>query len=192
MTEPRPDLMVKTDERPLLISLLGGGWFLMGCFGAIHAILLLMGGVDGFQFGSAHDSQAQLASAYPEFVDAETLAWMEIKAERLAFTRLVAWPLLLFAGLSAIGGLRLLRRESWTRTLLLVAGFGEISRSLYVAHRMQEFSTRASQDVAVPTEFGTMVVATLLIVVAVQSLPIVLGMSLLRHPTVRRYVHGAT
>jgi len=189
MDVPKASLFARTDDRPILVSVLGGGWFLMGCFGILNAVVLIAGGVDGFQFG-AQDTQAQLAAAAPEFVDESTHQWLSQKAERLATTRRFGWPLLVLAGLSCFGGIRLLRGAAWSRATLLATGIGVMTCSTLYALKLKEISMRSAADIVVPPDVNEAMLLTALLQVLIQSLPIIVAIGLLRHPVVRAFVQS--
>ncbi len=181
--------LVAPDTRPWLVSLLGGGWILMSVFGILRAILLIATLEGHVEIGS-QDPQARLAAEAPEYVSPEYFEYRDQQRERLRFQRIMAIPFFLACLGGLWGGVRLLRRQSQARSLLLVTGAFMILVIAASMIGMAKLILQSAPDVAIPGEFRTMLFSTTGINILVQSIPVVLGMSLLRHPLVARHMRG--
>jgi hypothetical protein len=184
-------MLAAPDPRPVLVSVLGALWLLMSGFGGLRALMVLLGLASGVQVGT-NDPMAQLAVEAPELVDPAWLQAQEQRADLSALERTLAFPLLLMAVLGVTGAVRLFRRQSRARTLLLITGVGTIAISA-VYHLMRTaISLRPAAEVTPPPDVGTMSYSVALLNVVLQSLPVLIGMSLLRHPVVAKYVASKT
>ena len=178
----------RPDIRPILISVLGSGWVLMGCFGVLRALILVAGISQGVQIG-AEDPRAEIAAYNPEFVNE---AYREAAAKRESAKELernLGLPLLVLSGLAIYGGVRLLQRRRHARTVLLLTGLGVIALSVMHAKGMMEIGLRADPALEIPEDFVRSMWIVAGLNVALQSVLLVVGMGLLRHPIVRQWAN---
>ncbi len=182
-------MLAAPDPRPVLVSVLGALWLLMSGFGGLRALLVLLGLGSGVQVG-AHDPMAQIAVEAPELVDPSWVEAQEQRADLAALERTLAFPLLLVAALGVTGAVRLFRRQSRARTILLITGLGAVAITAVYHLMSTAISLRPAAEVDPPPDVGTMFYSMALFNVVLQSLPVLIGMSLLRHPIVAKYVAG--
>lgn len=159
----------------------------MGFFGFINALILLAGVIDRVEVGSSN-LEAQWAGVDSEFVPEAVVEHIAMEDAKRSLARKFGWPWILTALLAAYGGVRLLRRETWSRLMLVVAGLAAITLSVVFALQMREIAFLPAQDIEVPADIEAAMRATVWVQVLLQSLPVLLGMSLLRHPIVSRFV----
>lgn len=187
MTRSIDSRLARADTRPLLVSMLGGGWLLLSEFGVLRAIIGLLGLTTGVQIG-VHDPMAELALHSPELLDPAWLEAQEQKRALVSMERTLALPLLAAAGLGISGAIRLLRRKSWSRAILLAAGPGAIGLTAAYAILATRIGMRPAADLSVPPDVVRLLYSVAGFNVLLQSLPVLVGMSLLRHPIVARFV----
>ncbi len=159
----------------------------MGFFGFINALILLAGVIDRVEVGSSN-LEAQWAGVDSEFVPDAVVEQIAMEDAKRSLARKFGWPWILTALLAAYGGVRLLRRETWSRLMLVLAGLAAITLSVVFALQMREIAFLPAQDFEVPADVEAAMRATVWVQVLLQSLPVLLGMSLLRHPIVSRFV----
>lgn len=187
MTDKNVPFSDRPDSRPILVSLLGGAWVLLGFFGCLNALVGAVGAVDGIDFGATDPARAEWAEL--EAVDTEAYEErMEMEAARIELGRDLSLPLALVALCAVAGGIRLLRRASFSRTLLLLAGVGAVVVSTLFALGTMEIAVTPAAEIGLPPDIARAFHATALAQVLIQSLPVLIGMSLLRHPIVSRFV----
>ncbi|MCM3876593.1 MAG: hypothetical protein NEA02_09255 [Thermoanaerobaculia bacterium] len=193
MSEARPpgSRLARADSRPILVSALVVGWLLLSGFGALRAIVVLGNLAATSTFGDT-DPLARAAAAAPDLVTDETRQLLAQRQERRSLERNLAGPLLLVATLGVVGAIGLLRRRLWSRVVLLSVGVLAIGLSAF-------HSTRSIGITAAPAaglvesdpdarNALALVRSAAAIGLALQSIPLILAMSLLRHPIVRDYV----
>jgi hypothetical protein len=191
MNKRLASMLAAPDPRPVLVSVLGALWLLMSGFGGLRALIVLLGLGAGVQVGT-NDPMAQLAVENPELVDPVWLQAQEQLADLSALERTLAFPLLLVAGLGVTGAVRLFRRQPGARTLLLITGVGAIAITAVYHLMSTAISLRPAAEVTPPPDVGAMFYSVALLNVVLQSLPVLIGMSLLRHPVVAKYTASRT
>lgn len=175
------------DPRPVLVSVLGAAWIIMGGFGLMRGAILLAGVSQGIEVGH-YDPNEELAETYPEFVDE---AWFEARAQREEFEALqrrAGGPQLAFSLLAILGGVRLLQRKRWSRLIVVLAGVGVIVASAVGSWQVLQITLQPTADMELPPDVGEAFWSFAAINVLLQSLPVLIGMSLLYHRLVREWV----
>ena len=186
-----PPRLARPDSRPILVTLLVAGWLILSGFGALRALLVLGNHAATSLFGET-DPTARAAAAAPDLGTDETKEHLARREERLALDRVLAGPLLFVATLGVAGALGLLRRRSWSRPLLVAAGLLALGLSAFHAHRSVAIAASPVAGLAESEPEARDALALLRaaagINLALQSIPLVLAMSLLRHPVLRDYL----
>jgi len=175
------------DGRPLLVSMLGGGWLLLCGFGALRALIVLASYLATSAYG-VPDPMAQLAVDAPDLVGEATLERLAQQADIAFLDRALAGPLLLAAILGVVGALRLLQCRSWSRGLLAAAGLLSIAITAVHGFQSVEIWTRHAVGVEGFADARDALRAVAAINLSLQSIPVILGLALLRHPIVVRFV----
>ena len=109
----------------------------------------------------------------------------------MSLERTLAIPLLLVATLGVVGAVGLLRRRTWSRALLLTVGVLAIGISAFHAYRSVAIAVSPVSGLeADPDAQNALALfrAAAGVGLALQSIPLILAMSLLRHPIVRDYL----
>lgn len=195
MSEAKPPAsrLARADSRPILVSVLVGGWLLLSGFGALRALVVLGNAAAMSRLGDT-DPTARAAAAAPDLVTDETRQLLSQREKRMWLERNLASPLLLVAVLGFVGAIGLLRRRPWSRAVLLAVGVLAIGLSVFHAARSDEImaAPAASLPETDPDARNALALirAAAGIGLALQSIPLILAMSLLRHPIVRDYVRG--
>lgn len=188
---PSPSaLLSRPDPRPVLVSVLGGAWVVLSGFGILRAILAISGYAGGVELGTP-DPMAELAAHSPELVDPAWFTEQVKKAQVAALESTLGFPLLLLGLLGIVGGVRLLLRRSWSRSVLVATGLGVITVSAIHAMRMLEIGMIGAEDMVLPPDVDGALRSVAYINIGMQSLPLLVGMSLLRHPAVAAYVKSS-
>ncbi len=187
--EPSSSRLARPDTRPILVSILGGGWLVLCFFGALRVVIVL-GSLASSAWLAAPDPMERLALEDPELVGEATLQRFEQERQLKELELYLAGPLLLAAALGATGAIRLLQRRSWSRTLLLAAGLLSMAVTGFHLVRASLITTVPAIGLPEAPEINSAFFALAGINTLLQSLPVIIGMSLLRHPIVRRYVKG--
>jgi hypothetical protein len=183
--------LARPDSRPLLVTLVVAGWLILSGFGGLRALVVLGNAASTSYFG-VQDPMARMAAEVPELVGEDALRHLAMQRALRSLDLQLAGPLLVAALLAGFGALRLLRRRRWSRTLLLGVGLLAIAISATHAYRSVQITTVDAAGIQEAEETLPAFYAVAGINVALQSLPLVLVMSLLRHPIVRRYVSGSS
>jgi len=196
MSEARPPAsrLARADSRPILVTALVVGWMLLSGSGALRAIVVLGNAAATSALGTT-DPMAKAAAAAPDLVSDETRQVLAQRAQRASLERALAIPLLLVATLGVVGAVALLRRRTWSRALLATVGVLALGISAFYAYR--SVGIAASPVAGLEAEPDVQNALALLraaagISLALQSIPLVVAMSLLRHPIVRDYLGVAT
>lgn len=192
MSEARPPAsrLARADSRPILVTALVVGWILLCFFGALRVLVVLGSSAASSALGTT-DPLARAAAAAPDLVSDETRQVLAQREQRASLERALAVPLLLVATLGIVGAVALLRRRTWSRALLLTVGTLAIGISAFHAYR--SVGIAASPAAGLEAEPDAQNALTLLraaagIGLALQSIPLVVAMGLLRHPIVRDYL----
>ncbi|MEO8586529.1 MAG: hypothetical protein ABI584_10250 [Acidobacteriota bacterium] len=193
MSEAKPTAsrLARPDTRPILVTALVTGWLLLSGFGALRAIVVLGTAAATSKLGPS-DPLSRVAAAEPDLVTDEMRDVLAQRAQRASLEKNLSVPLLLFAALGVFGAIGLLRRRTWSRAVLVSVGALALGLSVFHAFRSIEIATApaatlldgnqdAQNAVALVTSFAW-------ISLALQTIPLILAMSLLRHPIVRDYV----
>jgi hypothetical protein len=171
----------------MLVTLVVAGWLILCGFGALRAVVVLGNAASTAYFG-VHDPRSRLAAEVPELLTAGEHERLARKQQLRTLEIQLAGPLLGVALLGGWGALRLLRRRPWSRALLLGVGLAAIGISAYHTVLSVQLTTAEAGLVAEGRGRLSAFYAVAGINVGLQSLPLVLVMSLLRHPILRRYV----
>lgn len=192
MSEARPPAsrLARVDSRPVLVTALVVGWLLLSGSGALRALFVLGSAATTSALGTT-DPLARAAAAAPDLVSDETRQVLAQREQRAAMERALAIPLLLVATLGVVGAVALLRRRTWSRALLLTVGVLALGLSAFHAYRSVEIGASPAAGLeADPDAQNALALfrAAAGIGLALQSIPLVIAMSLLRHPIVRDYL----
>lgn len=180
-------LLSRPDSRPVLASVLGGSWVVLCAFCILRALLLMAGLSGGIELG-AHDPNDIMAAEYPEFVDD---SWFEaeiVEHEARALERQAGLPLLLLSALGVWGGVQLLRRRPRAPWLLAGAGLGVVALGAWQTHRFLVLTGYSTAGVEIPSEATLALGSIAWLNVALQALPVAIGLGLLRHPSLREWL----
>lgn len=189
MSEARPPAsrLARADSRPILVTVLVTGWLILSAFGAFRAILVL--GYAAVSSGTGHtDSMERVAAAAPDLVTDEMRQVLAQRRERRSLERNLAIPLLLVAAFGVVGAIALLRRRPWSRAALVAVGVLAIGLSAFHAQRsVKIMAAPAAGHTEDPDAENALALlrAASGIGLALQSIPLVVAMALLRHPIVR-------
>jgi hypothetical protein len=190
-----PSRLARPDSRPILVTLLVAGWLILSGFGALRALVVLGNQVATSYFGET-DAMARIAATAPDLVTDEMREHLAQREQRFLLDRALAGPLLLVATLGIVGALGLLRRRTWSRPLLLTVGVLAIGISAFHAHRTVAIAASPVAGLAESAPETRDALALLRaaagINLALQSIPLVLAMSLLRHPVLSDYLGAFT
>ncbi len=190
-----PSRLARPDSRPILVTLLVTGWLILSGFGALRALVVLGNAVATSYLGVT-DPTARTAAAAPDLVTDEMQENLARRERRQFLDRALAGPLLFVATLGVAGALGLLRRRAWSRPLLVAVGVLALVISAFHAHRSAAIAASSVAGLAESEPEArnalAFVRAAAGINLALQSIPLVLVMSLLRHPVVRDYLVVAT
>lgn len=192
MSEARPPAsrLARADTRPILVTALVVGWILLCGLGALRVLVVLGSSAASSALGTS-DPLARAAAAAPDLVSDETRQVLAQREQRASLDRALAVPLLLVSTLGIVGAVALLRRRPWSRALLLTVGLLAIGISAFHAYR--SVGIAASPAAGLEAEPDAQNALALLraaagIGLALQSIPLVVAMGLLRHPIVRDYL----
>lgn len=175
------------DERPVLVSILGGAWILMGFFGVIQGAFLATGWNEGITLASSTVEQTEL-DALAEFDDPSAV---EAKAQEERYTRLnrsFGVPWIGISLLGGFGGLRLVRRRSWSRSLILAGGLGALLLAALHAYTGYRVTMDVGGVELLTVQEVRMFKVTAIAGAVLNSVPAIVGVSLLRHSLVRDWV----
>jgi len=178
--------LAQADSRPLLVTLVVAGWLILCGFGALRALVVVGSAATTAYFG-VQDPMSRLAVEAPELVGDGTLQRLAVQNALRALELHLAGPLLFTALLGGFGAMRLLRRQRRSRTLLLCVGLLAIAISGYHTYQATRITTMDAAGIPQAEQALPAIYAVAGINICLQSLPLVLVMSLLRHPIVRRY-----
>lgn len=193
MSEAKPPAsrLARADPRPILVSALVVGWLLLCGFGGLRALVVLGNAASTSALGTT-DPLARAAAADPSLVTEEARQVLVQREQRTSMERVLAVPLLLVATLGVVGAVGLLRRRTWSRALLVTVGVLAIGISAFHAFRSVEIAAAPVAGLVEADQDAQNAVALLRtaagIGLALQSIPLILAMSLLRHPIVRDYL----
>jgi len=192
MSEARPPAsrLARTDHRPILVTILVTGWLLLSGFGGLRALVVLGKAAAISGLGDT-DSMARAAAAAPDLVTDEMRLVLAQREQRRLLERNLAGPLLLVAALGVTGAIALLRRRSWSRAALVAVGFLAIGISAFHAYRSVDIAAAPVAGLAEDPDARnalSLIRAVSGIGLALQSIPLILAMALLRHPIVRDWV----
>jgi hypothetical protein len=177
-----------SDSRPIVVTLVAVGFFLICGLGSLNAFVVL---VNGSSRVMLMESSPERAVESLEFGNGRVMG--EVRSpEWIDVDRLFA-AVYIAVGISGItGAVGLLRRRSWSRALLwATAGCAVGAHALY-ALRVLQIQTAEIANVFERQEIFELAGAASLINVAVQSIPLAILAGLLRHPALREYVFGAS
>ena len=190
-SDPVSPRLARADTRPILVSVVAGGWLLLCFFGAVRVALAVVSFAVSTWL-AAPDPIAELARQDPELAGEATLQRLEQQRQLVDLDLAMAGPLLFAAALGALGAIRLLQRRRWSRAVLLVAGL--LSMAITGFHMVRASLITIAPVIGLPdapeinaTFFAVAGINTLL-----QSIPVIVAMSLLRHPIVRSYLKRET
>lgn len=181
--------LAQPDSRPLLVTLVIVGWLILSGFGGARALVVLGNAASTSYFG-VKDPMSRLAIEAPDLVTEEARQHLAMTEALQQLGLQLAGPLLGLALVGIIGAIRLLRRRPGSRALLLAVGLGVIGLTGYHVYASLQITTLgpvAASGLQEAEEMLPALFAVAGINVALQSLPLVLVMSLLRHPIVARY-----
>ena len=166
MSEARPPAsrLARTDPRPILVTILVTGWLLLSGFGGLRALVVLGKAAAISGLGDT-DSMARAAAAAPDLVTDEMRLVLAQREQRRLLERNLAGPLLLVAALGVAGAFHAYRLVDIVAAP--VAGLAEDPDA-----RNALALLRAASGIGL----------------ALQSIPLILAMALLRHPIVRDWV----
>jgi hypothetical protein len=173
----------------LLVSVLGTAWLLLCGFGLIRGTLLVAGIADGIETAES-DPNAELAHTRPDLVDPSWFEHQNMEEERHRLETRMGWPLLAVCVLGLAGAIQLLRRGSRSRTLILLAGIGAIAWSAAGVYFLTRLNLAPAADLNLSAEIPRTFWTVAALNVALQSLPVAIGVGLLRHPAVRAWVES--
>ncbi len=198
MSESRPaaSRLARPDSRPILVTALITGWLLISGFGALRAIVVLGTAAATSKLGPS-DPLARVAAAEPDLVTDEMREVLAQRAQRASLEKYLSVPLLLLAALGAVGAIGLLRGRAWSRALLVSVGVLALALSVFHAFRVVDIATAPAAGLVSdgnPDARNAVVLARSFagVALALGSIPLILAMSLLRHPIVRDYVEVAS
>lgn len=183
----------RADPRPLLVTLVVVGWLVLSGFGAVRALVVL-GNAASTRYLGVEDPRARIAQEMPELVTPEQEGHWAVRRQLQRLEVGLAGPLLGVAIVGIVGAVRLFRRKPYSRALLLGVGLVAIGISgyhLYESLRITTLVPVAESGLQDAREMLPAFFAVAGINLAVQSLPLVLVMSLLRHPLVRDHATGS-
>jgi hypothetical protein len=187
VTESTALRLARPDSRPLLVTLVVTGWLILCGFGGLRA-LVVFGSAASTAYFDVQDPMARMAAEVPELVGEGTHRRLAMANALRSLELRLAGPLLGVSLLGGFGAVRLLRRRRWARALLLSVALLAIAISGYHAYRSVQITTVEATGIPEAEETLPAFFAVAGINVALQSLPLLLVVSLLRHPIVRRYV----
>ena len=180
-------MFARADSRPFLVTFLVTGWLLLSAFGAFRAILVLGNAAVISGIGNT-DSMERAATVAPDLVTDEMRQILAQREKRRTLEKNLSGPLLVIAALGLAGAIGLLNRKPWSRAALLAAGVLAISLSAFHAQRsvkiMAAPAAGLTEDPDAQNALALLRAASG-IGLAVQSIPLILAMALLRHPIVR-------
>jgi hypothetical protein len=192
MSEAKPSAsrLARADSRPILVSVLVVGWVLLSAFGGLRALVVLGNAAATSRLGDT-DPMARAAAAAPDLVTDETRQLLAQREKRMSLERNLAGPLLLVSALGVVGAIGLLRRRPWSRAVLVSVGV--LALGLSVFHATRSVRILAAPAVGLAEDPDAQNAVALLraaagIGLALQSIPLIVAMALLRHPIVRDYV----
>ncbi len=177
-------------SRPILVSVLVGGWLLLSGFGGLRAVVVLGNAVATSTLGDS-DPTARAAAAAPDLVTDEMRQYLSQREKRMSLERNLAGPLLFLATLGVVGAVGLLRRRTWSRVVLLSVGALAIGLSVFHATRSVRIMAAPAAVLAENPDAQNALAllrAAAGIGLALQSIPLLVAVGLLRHPIVRDYV----
>ena len=167
--KPPASRLAREDARPILVTGLVVGWMLLAGFGALRALVHVAGVAAPSAAGGS-----------------------ELLAARATLERGLALPLLAVAALAAAGAVALLRRRTFARALLLAAGLLALGLSVFHASRVVDIAVSPAAGLTDSEPDARNAVALVRSAVwlglALQSIPLLVALGLLRHPIVRRWV----
>lgn len=183
--------LARADPRPILVSALVVGWILLSGMAGLRALLVLGDAVATSSLGD-RDPTARAAAAAPDLVTDEMRQVLAQREQRRSLERLLAGPLFLFAALGVVGAVGLLKRRTWSRPLLVVVGILALGLSVFHAARSTTIAAQAAAGLVETDPDAANAVALYRaaagIGLALQSIPLVVAMGLLRHPIVGGYL----
>ena len=179
--------MARADSRPLLVTLVVTGWLILCGFGGLRSLVVFGSAAATAHYG-VQDPMARMAAEAPELAGDGMLQRLAVQDALRTLDLHLAGPLLFVALLGGFGAMRLLRRQRRSRTLLLCVGLLSIVISGYHAYHVTQITTAEAAGLPQAEQTLPAFYAVAGINLCLQSLPLVLVMSLLRHPIVRSYV----
>jgi hypothetical protein len=186
-SDPAPSRLARADSRPILVSVVAGGWLLLCFFGAARVAIVVVGFAANAWL-AAPDPIAELARRDPELVGEATLQRLEQERQLVHLDLAMSGPLLFAAATGALGAIRLLQRRRWSRALLLAAGLLSMAITGFHMVRAALITIAPAIDLPEAPEINATFFAVAGINTLLQSIPVIVAMSLLRHPIVRSYV----
>jgi len=177
-----------SDSRPIVVTLVAVGFFVICGFGSLNAFVVL---VNGSSRVLLMESAPERARESFEFGNERMLGQVR-NPEWIDLDRLFA-GVYIAVGISGIAGaVGLLRRRSWSRALLWATAGGAVGAQALYALRVLQIQTAEIANVFERQEVFELAGAASLINVAVQSIPLAILAGLLRHPALRDHVFGAS
>jgi len=176
-----------SDSRPLVVTIVAVGFFLICGLGGLNAFVVLVNGSPRVTL---------MESPPPRSFDALEFEGEMIgeapNPELIVLDRIFAGFYIAVATAGIAGAMGLLRRRSWSRALLwATAGSAVAAHALYT-FRVLQIQTAEIANVFERQEIFELVGTTSAINVAIQSIPLAILAGLLRHSALHQYVFGSS
>jgi len=183
-SEPR---LSSPDSRPIVVTLVAVGFFLICGFGSLNAFVVL---VNDSSRVVLMESSPERALDAVEVEHGRTMG-MAHNPERIVLDRVFAGVYIAVGVAGIVGAMGLLRRRSWSRVLLWATAAGAVGAHALYTLQLLRIQTAEIANVFERQEVFELVGITSLINVAVQSIPFAILAGLLRHPALRDHVLGS-
>lgn len=178
----------------MLVTILIVGWILLSVSGALRGVVAVVN-ERALQSTPHGELMAEMVATNPHLLEDDP-EWAEQektqREERVLLEGSLAPVLLVAALLAFVGALMLLKRNPWCRVVLSMAGV--LGLDVSIRHAIQVVGIQTAHAVYVPEAQGAIEALETLAAVnlAVMSVPLVLLVGLLFHPTVGRFLDTST